>query len=77
MSELEQLKDELALLKKELKSHQVILSALVGRMSYEEKSDLSKHVTKAKSGLYPDDDFSLGIFNKLLLITDYKQIPKK
>lgn len=49
MSELEQLKDELALLKKELKSHQVILSALVGRMSYEEKSDLSKHVAKAKS----------------------------
>ncbi|BDW69458.1 Uncharacterised protein [Escherichia coli] len=77
MSELEQLKDELALLKKELKSHQVILSALVGRMSYEEKSDLSKHVAKAKSELYPGDDFSLGIFNKLLLVTDYKPIPRK
>lgn len=68
MSELEQLKTELAAVREELKAHQVLLVSLLSTRSIDNPVEFMSIVSKINRDLYPPDGVSLGSLAKYVAV---------
>lgn len=68
MSELEQLKTELAAVREELKAHQVLLVSLLSTRSIDNPVEFMSIVSNINRDLYPPDGVSLGSLTKYVAV---------
>lgn len=76
MSELEQLKTELAEVREELKAHQVMLTVLLSTMPIDNRSEFLSTVGSINRDLYPPDGANLGRLHQYVLVRHPSAKPK-
>lgn len=76
MSELEQLKTELAAVREELKAHQVMLTAILSTMPIDDRVRFISTVGKINRDLYPPDGANLGGLHQYVSVRHPSAKPK-
>lgn len=76
MSELEQLKSELAAFREELKAHQVLLTVILSTMPIDNRVDFMSAVVRINRELYPPEGISLNPLSKYVVTPHSAVHPK-
>lgn len=76
MSELEQLKTELAAVREELKAHQVMLTVLLSTMPIDNRVEFLSTVGSINRDLYPPDGANLDGLHQYVLVRHPLAKPK-
>jgi len=76
MSDLEQLKTELAAVREELKAHQVLLTVLLSTIPIDNRVEFTATVGRINRDLYPPDGVNLGRLHQYVLVRHPSAKPK-